>query len=500
MASQSFGSIAGSDRERDLVEGLRATIEESSDWVKVIDVPVRAWFQEECVIEFGEGTLECLALPYTVGSATLDGAVAVQPGDLVEGSIAFAPLTYDEFGASLTAAALHGRGVRALVFYDDYPGRRRVLVVTGAGEPTSLSSSPPPIPVLSVRKEDYMRLVKRGARRVTLTYKSRLEDSRGLILLAGVNGREGEIHVVAHHDGWFGGYSDSRAPLAILAELARALRGLGRAVTFASYTASEIGSPMLSPIHWGWGSRYLLSQLDSKGLLESVSAALIFDYVFPKPIIARRHPAAAECAEGFTISRSIGGFHDEFSYALHGIPYISFNSWSVARHLYHTDADDGGEIRPHELALAKGEAERVVRCLGSLHVDSGRVARLLADDMRRLPAEAKALLAKLAGAGAGLRALLRASYSYYYLDPPGILELGPLAELQGIAGLMDELERLEGRARLLGPDGRAIFDGHLSPDGAELARAVLAQALLALAVEYDKKLSASIPPPRPNSA
>ena len=165
--------IPGSENEYRVVDKLKNLFREVVDWVKVVNIPTDSWFEEECIVETSDYAFSCRVLPY-VGKDVVEGNFV--EAKLVEDKIVLLdnveyPIVFIEFPEELDITKyilldLYRLGAIAVVFYDKYSGRYRRSVVNGDENYSFKHGSPPPIPAVSIDREDYLKLKNRRVKRI----------------------------------------------------------------------------------------------------------------------------------------------------------------------------------------------------------------------------------------------------------------------------------------------------------------------------------------------
>ncbi len=359
--------VCGSSEEHDAVNELKNVFRDyKADDVLLEPVNVLSWVEEECFIEAGGYRVVCKANPYTL-SSDVEGSLVIggYSGDRIvfwenpRDKVVLIPYPGDPDDAYFVVYRLSKLGVRAIVFYDELPGRYRRIVVTGVrGFPYGYGA-PPLVPVVSIRKEDFLR-IRKTVGRLRVYVKTRVShNSTGYNVVAVYNGRScEEIHVTAHHDHWFTGYSDDLLGVEVVTRLAKELSSREHRYTYylISFTAEESGALGFSGWYWIWGSRVYLRERLLRNNIDNIVLDINIDSVFTKPLRISLNPLLYKL--GLEISRETGipvdriemdkPLFDSFSYTLNGILSLTLHTHQELRFNYHTNLDDGREC-PQDL-------------------------------------------------------------------------------------------------------------------------------------------------------
>jgi len=355
-------TLPGTEIEYRVVRELKNLFSEYSDWIKIVDIPTDTWIEEECYIEINNTHIKCHALPY-VNKTMVEGQLIVlnNPWKIKKticdnnDCIALIEFPIEIDLAKYIVLELFSRGFNATIFYDRYPNRYRRVVLTGSRDYSFNNGSPPPIPAVSIRKEDSVIIKKElgnGNGRVLININARtIHDVIGKNVLIGINGSgEKEYHITAHHDHWFTGFSDNLVGLATLYKVVNRLHGEPRVlpnIVLISFTSEEIGAPYYTSWYWIWGSRYYLDVLEEKSDLERIYLNINVDTLYKEPLEINGNPSIMKCISILQQKYGIryNGYDsmdfDSFSYTLHGIPALTINTFDSMKHIYHTDLDNG---------------------------------------------------------------------------------------------------------------------------------------------------------------
>ncbi len=348
-----FGEVvAGSIRERMLVDSIRSLVEDISAELRIEWVPVLNWEEAYCNVETEYGAIRCALQPPLMGG-DVEGKIRVlELQDVllkrvsgVEDRIAVleAPPDPDDF--VLISLRLVSMGVRGIVFVDRAEALRRIAIVDQL-IPRYGACTAPQIPIVVVPRSAFALLKK--SQRVRIAAKAFIKEGVGLNLVAYSGGRDREIlYLTAHHDHWFSGYTDNLLGIGIAVSLFRSISmHTNFNAVFASFTAEEGFPSTLSSFYWLVGSRHHI-RVNAEKVLEDVIAALNFDVVYKPPI-----RMACGGIEALAIGRKVASDRIEFdqiifdSYAFSsvGTPAITFHSFETALNagIYHSTLDRPG--------------------------------------------------------------------------------------------------------------------------------------------------------------
>ncbi|MCD6300632.1 MAG: M28 family peptidase, partial [Staphylothermus sp.] len=342
--------ITGSKNEDKAVKYLKDKLSEYVDWIEVIPTPVDTWYEEKCVLLCGNTTINCKSLPYTLSieleSEPVYGYYSgnrIALNKHVDSKIVFIPFPQDPNNTKYVVLKLWREGAEAVVFYDQLPGRYRRIVITGDEDYSFTKGSPPPIPAVSIRKEDYLKIVKEEPSKCSLKIIANvIHNNKGKTLIAGINGKgEKEIHLTAHHDHWFQGFCDNNVGVELLLQMTRLLnKDSYPNILLISYTAEESGAPNYTSWYWSWGSRYYLSMLNDMNRVDNIIANINVDIIYTSPLSINANPALMKCIEKVMKQYKVRyrGFDhpyfNSFSYTLQGIPALTIHSFNEMQHIY----------------------------------------------------------------------------------------------------------------------------------------------------------------------
>lgn len=376
--------LPGSREENSIIRELKSIFSEYIDWFDIIQTPSLTWFDKECLLECGSSVYKCRALPYTI-SAEIEGypVEAVLDNGYIklledrEYSIVFIeyPLEIDLVKYIVLELSKYDN-VQAIIFYDKNPGIIRCCVVTGDYIYSTYTGSPPPVPVLSIAREDYSEII-RSKCRLRISVKTLINKySTAKTIVMGINGsKDDEIHLTAHHDHWFTGFSDNLVGLEILYKLATIFseKRSVYSIVLISYTSRELGGLNYSSWYWSWGSRYYLKTISERSGLDKVFLNINIDAIYDYPIEIYGNPSLKHCIEELNNLRfKYVGFDnigfDSFSYTINGIPACTFTSFNTMKSFYHTNMDNGVGFKYEVLGNFVENVERLIRCIEEKNV------------------------------------------------------------------------------------------------------------------------------------
>lgn len=375
-------TVTGTNIEHEIADKLYKLFKETMDHVEKIPVPVDSWQQEKCIIIIGDHEIKCYAMPYTL-SGEVDARLVyaeylgnrIVLGNNPSDSIVLIPFPPDPDDSKYVVLKLYEQGAKAVIFYEQLPGRYRKAVIIGDEDYSHTHGSPSPLPAVSIRKEDYLKIMKTRNTRAYLRVKTSIEHrATGYNVVGIINGKgEKEIHITAHHDHWFTGFSDNLLGVEILLQVAKYFRKIwdGHNLVFISFTAEESGAPYFTSWYWTWGSRFYLKLLEETGRIENILADVNIDTIYREPFEINYNPSLYRCLEKLSKKyrlRIHGYDHadfDSFSYTIHGIPALTINNLKEIMHIYHTDLDDGREVSETTIRTALGLVIDTITCINN---------------------------------------------------------------------------------------------------------------------------------------
>lgn len=361
--------IAGSPQEKKIVEYITSTLRNTGIDVKRNPITVMNWMSIEAKIRIGEEEYIPTIQPYTPTSQVEGRIVHVGHGlsrDELEKiepyeTIALVKLheNLDYYETQYTN--IMDQGALAIIFYDPYPSRRRILVASGSIDYPYRPGKPLPIPVLHVTLEEGKHLLKKAEdkQRIEIETKTRVKhDAEGYNIIASIPGKHEDKQIIlsAHHDHWFTGASDNLIGVAMILKLAEKLssKHYQNTITIASFTAEESGAPAYTPWYWAYGSRKYVEELEQLNRLDEVVAVINIDAVARNPISINATGIELQSlleviARGLNIDYKVGYDHpycDSYSFSATGIPATCINTLDNISDIYHTDLDTVEKLDP----------------------------------------------------------------------------------------------------------------------------------------------------------
>ncbi|MEM4498916.1 MAG: M28 family peptidase [Sulfolobales archaeon] len=330
--------IAGSEEELFVVNKLRSYLEEMGIHSNLNPVDVLSWRDLECEVS----GFHCICLP-PIRSYEVHGLLT---NDLSNcgGKVLITSTTNFPDNVWVLYNLAVETGAEAVVFYDEYPGRYRRIVVTGVWSYSLGRGDYPPIPAVHMRYEDGIKLMKLVGSYVDLRCRTEVRLGTGYNVEAFIGGRrESEVLVSAHHDRWLTGFRDNLVGTYTLMKIAeRATRSnLKHTLRLVSFTAEEFGNPTLSPWYWSYGSREYARKSD----LSNVEFVVNLDTACKEPV--RINATGPEIGKYFVKYSPINYVYEGFDHAYTdgltfssmGIPTVTLQNLRDIDEVYHTDLD-----------------------------------------------------------------------------------------------------------------------------------------------------------------
>ncbi len=414
--------ITGTSDEHNVAMELKNLFQEhGADQVFLEHINVMSWYEKECFLEIGDQVIRCFSLPYTLTDDIEAPIVfANYYGERISlesdphGKVVVIPFPPDPDDAKFVMLRLYDAGALAVIFYDVLPGRYRRIVVTGVeGFPFNYGA-PPPIPVISITKEDYLKLFMRRTSHIRIFVKTRVDHGRyGYNVIAIYNGsKDYEIIYSVHHDHWFTGFSDDLIGLEIILKFSKKLGRLNNrkyTTILASFTAEESGAPGYSGWYWIWGSRKYLENRSIKSDLDNILMNICLDTLFTSKVHVAFNIFLQDIVKELVNRGAVDSslleneqpYFDSFSFTLHGIPSITLHTFHELRVNYHTNLDDGREndprLEPFMLSLLE-LLHRVIngKSLNEIYSFKFLKEGFSIDSKADLPLETRVLFRKLA--------------------------------------------------------------------------------------------------------
>ncbi len=507
-------AVTGSSSEASLAEKIAEELKPYTDHVRFFETPVDSWREENCTVEAGSTAAPCHAMPYTVSADVESNIVeANYVGDRialtqpVEGRIVTIPFPQDPDDIKYVVLKLYEHGAVAVIFYDELPGRYRRMVLIGDEDYSHTHGSPSPIPAVSIMKEDYLKLRKLGLGRVRIKIRAHVvHGAKGKTVIACINGRgEKEIHVTAHHDHWFYGFSDNMIGVELLLQLARRLKDWkGPNLVLISYTAEEFGAPYYTSWYWTWGSRYYMDILEKQGGIDGIIADINVDALYTKPFMINGNPALGKCIDAISSSRPAiyrGYDHtdfDSYTYTMHGIPALTMHNLFEMKHIYHTNLDDGREVGDHIITEALNTLIDMTKCVARNKTSYERLMSRMREELPQPPnPEQAALIGRLenldkliSNESTRIRLATRLASTISYIPSlDGVFYSEMFSDLRIIRELMASIEKYYGkRIRVKVVDREQFLDISPTKYNHEELRKALVHAYNQRLREYHRQL------------
>ncbi|MCS7106812.1 MAG: M28 family peptidase [Acidilobaceae archaeon] len=433
--------VAGSQREREIVEKVRGLAEEALGSSRLSSVPLLAW--ELRGAEMFPKPKSLAIAPY-VERASLEAPwVRMEERASREGKIVVAREPEDPDDIKYLALEAARDGAVGLIV--ESPSSPRAIVTTGHWGFSYYVGSPPPIPIVVV-EEGYS---SRAGNRISMNIETRTKESRGYIVEAGTLDKADALVLVgAHHDKWYSGFNDNTIGLAQAIITAKHLMEKGVASRFVSFTAEEYGAPGYASWYWAWGSRVYAEGLAE---LEAYQGTVYVNYDMA---------AVGELTFSGSPHYSIGSRErccecpecDSFSFASQGFQTLSLHGlWGEeVKRIYHTPMD------LPETSNMESAAEAVELTIRSISTGPrwGIWENFIASVLGKAPLEARVILSSIDSIAKRTgwehlypllaRSFLKAVHFGSYFEESRRLEALWFPEIVAYVRLRAELER--GRA------------------------------------------------------
>ncbi len=330
---------AGSDKELIVVKYITNWLNDLNVEVKINPIDVISWNDLECHVS----NFKCVSLP-PVRSSEVYGELTDDLNKCEDKILITSTTDFPDNVWTIYNLAVE-RGARAVIFYDEFPGRFRRIVVTGVWSYSFNEGSMPPIPAVHLRREDGINLMRNYlGKSVELICRTDLRESTGYNIEGFIGGsKEEEVIISAHHDKWLKGFRDDVIGVYALIKLASKVvnNRVKYSLRIVSFTAEEFGNPRLSPWYWSYGSRTYVRSVD----LSSVEYVVNLDTVCMEPV--RVNATGIEIGKYFikhtTLNFTYEGFDhpytDGMSFSMLGIPTVTLHNLRDIHEVYHTDLD-----------------------------------------------------------------------------------------------------------------------------------------------------------------
>ncbi|MDM7276045.1 MAG: M28 family peptidase [Thermoprotei archaeon] len=344
--SGSLGEVREVERVKGLIESY------FNVKARTLEVPLLTWRLKHLSLE---PKPEAYATAPYVESSTVEAAWFKVEGDptkprawkgFPEGRVAIVSEPPNPDDIKFAAIQAAEAGAQALIVESKVAPR--IIVTNGYTGFNYNVGAPTPIPVIVVEEGYSSRLAPHS--RVSVSIDATTMDGYGYTIEAEVPGSSEDFFIVgAHHDRWYGGFSDNVIGLAQAMVTARILGGHGLTVKLVSFTAEEYGAPGYASWYWAWGSRFYSKQLRESRVLESAALHINYDMASIPPLRVSGSPQYVGLVRSDSTERCCECAEcDSFSLASTGVPTICMHSlWSPeARALYHTprDAPDKSDL------------------------------------------------------------------------------------------------------------------------------------------------------------
>ncbi|MCS7111196.1 MAG: M28 family peptidase [Ignisphaera sp.] len=354
--------VAGSNREKQVIEVVRKYIEDYVDEFWIENVPVTTWHEDTCVVEGRGGITPCTIHPPYQGVideeinrsniVSIDLEELSEKGlviDNIHDKIVLVDAPADPDDIATVAHILAQYRPRLIIVRDNGESLRRIVVLDNiialyrrAGQPFT--------PVVHIRRSigSIDKLVNSR-----LYAKSEAYKSYGYNIVAVLNKRYDNrcIYITAHHDHWLSGGSDNIIGTSIVAALSKILRdvSIDNTIVLASFTAEEGFPEEIASFYWLVGSRYHINKRADK-IVDHVALTINIDTIYRDPLTASassiiiRNIIRSQFKDVVLEHDSI--IFDSFSFTSIGVPSVTFNTFRrvVDEGLYHSDKDYVGSI------------------------------------------------------------------------------------------------------------------------------------------------------------
>jgi Iap family predicted aminopeptidase len=350
-----FGEVvAGTKSEVSLLKYVRGVIEEVSDEVKIEPVPVTAWLEEYCYVEYRGASHRCAIQPPYSGYIdlefkrndvvlfTYDKVLSKElPEWEIYDRVVVVETPRDPDDIATIATFLSTKKPRLLIFSDPHETIRRIVVLNkliALYEKAEALSTPVVVLPSSIVK----KLLEEPKARVLSS--SQAFKSYGFNLVARKHGAEGSIYITAHHDHWLSGASDNILGVALAIAL---YKGIGKEVakgistSLVLFTAEEGFPETINSFYWLVGSRHFVAEHFDE-LFGEMIAAINMDAVYgEKPRIATSSPILIGVLKGLEPIDDDSIVFDSFSYTQAGLPALTLHAFQevLTSGTYHSELD-----------------------------------------------------------------------------------------------------------------------------------------------------------------
>lgn len=358
-------AVAGTHREKQIVEIIKKFVEDYVDNIYTEPVEVLSWDEEFCLVYIDGVPHRCSIHPPYEGYVDLEVSVkdlvyvkefrdVDKLSKVIEDKVVVVEDVDDPNYVAIYAYTLRRYNPTAIVFIDRINTLRKITAVDDVL--SRYSSLPlPKVPAVHVKRETGLELRLRSDGKVRIVIKSNIKPSYGFNVLVEVNGRDvGTAYLTAHHDRWFNSLIDDSLGIAILLSLIKS-EFLGRSIrtniVLAFFTAEEGFPNPLSSFYWLVGSRYHIVKNIEK-ILNEVNLVINLDVVYRGRTV---FSTSNIIARGMLIKAGVDTkdiehdsmLFDSFSFTLVGVPSITVHNYynALKDGIYHSTLDSVDLLR-----------------------------------------------------------------------------------------------------------------------------------------------------------
>ncbi|MCC6015855.1 MAG: M28 family peptidase [Desulfurococcaceae archaeon] len=392
-----FGDvIAGTSREKQVIEIIKMFVENYVDNIVIEPVEVLSWTEDLCVIEIDGVLYRCSLHPPYSGSTdtevmTEDIVFVKRFSDIaklsktIEDKVVVIEDIEDPNYVAVYSYVLRSFNPVAIVFIDRMDTLRRIVSLDDVI--SRYSTLPPPkIPAIHIAYSTGLKLRSMKSKSIRITARSSLDQSYGFNILAEVNGKDvGTIYLTAHHDKWFNSLVDDSLGIAVLVNLvsSKILEKLaGVSITLAFFTAEEGFPNPLSSFYWLVGSRYHVVKNIEK-IFNEVGLVINLDVIYGNKV---RFSTSNLLARGMLMRIGVDDkdiehdsmLFDSFSFTLIGLPSITIHNYYdiVKDGIYHSTLDSVDLIHRIDLGLIDNIVNKIYVLVKMYHeIYRGRLLR-----------------------------------------------------------------------------------------------------------------------------
>jgi Iap family predicted aminopeptidase len=356
-----FGEVvAGTSKERQVVEVIKGFIEDYVDRIFIEPVEVLSWNEEFCMIYIDNIPYRCSLHPPYNGYVDLEIGIEdlifikefndmVKLSKTLEGKIVVVENIDDPNYVAIYAYTLRKLNPVAIVFSDRIDTLRKVVAIDDLI--SRYSPIPPPrIPAIHIERSTGLKLRSSENSAIHIIAKSCLKPSHGFNILAEVNGRDRDsIYLAAHHDRWFNSLVDDSLGVAVLLSLARSelLSKTIKVNTILTFFTAEEGFPNpLSSFYWLVGSRHHVVKNVEK-ISSEVRLVVNLDVVYRGRTV---FSTSNLFARGLLMKIGIdyrdiehdSMLFDSFPFTLVGVPSVTIHNYydAIKDGIYHSTLDN----------------------------------------------------------------------------------------------------------------------------------------------------------------